>query len=329
MEFKKLKTDALTIFAELVKLEAAKRDPMLAMSLRNIDLVQDGRYGEDRPDVLLTIALAPGVEASFVNVWCGADASASLFLDDVVELVDAAERIFSDRSATIEMLKGVRSTLTKEVSKARRRGLPCRTTDVQLTTIDSHHDDLPSVKIGIEVIGPMLDLSRVEFDAESVDDVSQVFASMRERQEERLMARNSLASLGADVFIDPVTLAALEDAGVDPAEAIADLQESDIKIVDIDVKYGRMVFYVSNGVITGNVPLGEDMRWTDGRLEIPKTRGLSLKGIKGEPLNRILAHDYFRDDTTIAYATEVGGCIWLNLHVSPVALILRERQAAA
>lgn len=329
MEFKKLKIDDLALMADLVSREAGDRQPALAAALRRIERVEDGRYGKGRPDVRLTMALAPTLEAAVDNCWTDRDAPLSMLVDSVAELVETAERIFDDRQCTIDMLKAVRSALSREVAKARRRGLPYRMVDVSLTPSAAGSDDLPAVITGLEIIGPLLNAERIEFVAESEEDVTRAFADMREEQERRLALRDKLTHSGADVFMDSVTLAALEDAGITAAEALTALRASDIPIVDLDVRHGRMVLYVRDSVVTGNVPLGDGMRWQEGRLTVPKARGLSLAGVKGKPLSRILAHDYFNDELRIDYANEFSDSVWLHVRPRPVALHLSEPRKAA
>ena len=221
MEFKKLKTEGLTTLADLVRREATDRDPLLAAALQRIEVVQDGRHGQGRSDIRLTIAIGKGVEAVVQDRYDDQDASASTLMASVGRLVDAAVSVFDDRHHTIEMLREVRGALSREVSKARRRGLPYRTLDVALTPSDAGSGDLPAVAVGIEAIGPMLDMERTALIFESAADVVERFAEMREKQEQRHAIRDQVVSAGADVMIDSVTLAALEDGGVDPAAAVS------------------------------------------------------------------------------------------------------------
>lgn len=330
MEFKKPRIDALELMADLVNREASERGDALATALRRIEIIEKGRYGEGRPDIRLTIALAAGVEASIDTGWKGRDATLSELVDDVAELVDAADRIFDDRQCTIETLKEVRRTLSREIAKARRRGLPHRTLDVSLAPFEAGSDDLPAVTIFIEVIGPLLDAGRTGFDAECAEDVVRAFAAMREQQEQLLAMRERLARAGGDVMIDSVTLAALEDAGVSPTKAIADLRDSDVPIIDVDVRHGRMVLYVRDAVVTGNVALGDGMRWQEGRLTVPKSRDLSLADVNGKALNELVAHPYFDGHLEVAYATEFSNSVWVHVRAQrPVAVTLDASRKAA
>lgn len=329
MEFKKLKTDDLALMADLMSREAGNRSADLVAALRRIEKVEEGRYGRGRPDVRLTIALAPGLEAVVDNRWSDRDASASELADSIVELIDSANRIFEDRDCTIEMLKEVRSALSREIAKARRRGLPYRTLDVTLTPSAAGSDDLPAPLVGLELIDPLLDAGRIEFHAESAEDVVRAFADMREEQEQRLAMRQRLAQVGADVMFDAVTLAALEDAGIAPADAIGAMRNSDIPIIDLDVRHGRMVLYVRESVVTGNTPLGDGMRWQENRLTVPKSRGLSFADVKGKPLNQVVSHDYFDDQLVVFYASELSDSAWVHVLPRPVAVCLREVRNAA
>lgn len=329
MEFNKLKTDELALVAELVSREAGNRSSGLAAALRRIEKVEDGRYGDGRPDVRLTIALAPGLEAVVDTCWSDRDASASELTDSIVELVDSAERIFDDRECTIGLLRAVRSALSREIAKARRRGLPYRTLDVSLTHSAAGSDDLPAPLIGLELIDSLLDAGRIEFHAESAEQVVRVFADMREEQEQRLAILQRLAQLGADVMFDAVTLAALEDAGIAPADAIGALRNSDTPIIDLDVKHGRMVLYVRDSVVTGNTPLGDGMRWQENRLIVPKAQGVTIADVKGKPLNQVVSHDYFDDQLIVSYATEFSDNAWVNVGPLSVAVCLREAKKAA
>ena len=330
MEFKKLNIDGVALMADLVSREARARAGALAAALRRIEIVEEGSYGVGRQDIRLTIALAPGVETAVDTRWHDRDATLSEMVEDVGQLVDAAERIFDDRQSAIEMLKEVRTTLSREVAKARRRGLPYRTLDLSLTPCEAASYDLPAVTIGIEVIGSLLAAGRHAFDVECAEDVVRTFAEMREDQEQLLAMRERLARVGGDVMIDSVTLAALEDAGISPAKAIADLQNSDVPIIDIDVRHGRMVLYIKNAVVTGNVALGDGMRWQEGRLIVPKARGVSLAGVKGKPLNQLVAHPYFSDHLTIASVSEFSDSLWVHVLLpQPVALSLDETRMAA
>lgn len=329
MDFKNRKIDGLALMADLVSREAGDRSVSLAAALRRIEIVEDGRYGQARPDIRLTVALAPGLEAAVDHRWQGQDASLSELVDGVGELVDAVERIFDDRDCTVEMLREVRAKLSREVSKARRRGLPYRTLDVSLTPSEAGSDDLPAALVGIEIIGPLLAAERFAFDAETADDVVRVFADLREKQERLLQLREQLARLGADVAIDSVTLAALKDAGVAPAQAVADLRDSGINIIDIETRHGQLVLYVRDGVVTGNVPLGEEMRWQEGRLTTPKARGVSAEHAKGKALNRLVPHAYLGDGLSVYHASEIGDELWFRVLPRPVGVNLEEVKRAA
>jgi hypothetical protein len=329
MEFKKLKVDALRLMADLVLREASHRDELMAAALRRIDVVAEGRYGENRPDVRLTLALSASVEAAVDCRLPGPGASLSMLTDAVDELVTSAERIFDDRHNTIEMLREIRAALSREISKARRRGLPYRTVDVSLTASEAGSHDLPAVMITLEVIGPLLDLEQVKLNAESVEDVVLGFAEIREKQEQRRAMRDHLASVGADVAIDSVTLAALQDAGITPSKAVEDLRAVKIGIIALDARYGQLVLYVQDGVVTGNVPLGDGMRWQEGRLIVPTARGISFEGANGKPLKQLLRHDYFADAARISRASKIGDTDWVYVQTQPVALRLSEERKAA
>lgn len=329
MEFKKLKVDAVTVMAHLIASAAEGRDASVAAALRTIDVVPDGRYGKGRPDLRVTVAIAAGIEAAIEGPWHGAHATLPVLIDDADAFATVAERILQDRTNTMDMLKEVRATLSREIAKARRRGLPYRTLDVTLTPSATMSYDLPSVLIGIEVLGPLLDAERVVFEAEGAGDVRGMFGDMREKQEQRLAMREKLAGLGGDVMIDAVTLAALHDANVSPAAAIAELRSSRNCIIDVDVRNGRMPLYVRDSIVIGNLPLGEGMHWNGGRLTIPVDRGIKAKNAKGKPLKRLIPHPLLDDDVLVEYATECGNAVWLHVRPRSVALSLASERKAA
>lgn len=329
MEFKKLKTDELALLADLISREANDRNPALAAALRRIAIIEEGIYGKYHPDIRLTISLASGLEAAVEASWWTCKASFAELTASVEEIVGAAERTFNDRDEALKMLREVRSTLSREISKGRRRKLPYRLLDVTLMPSRAGLQEKPAATIGIEVIGSLLLPQRLSFDAECAEHVIEVFQSIKEKQVTRLAMRGSLLEMGADVMIDPVTLAALEDAGIAPATAVAVLQAEECAIVDVDVKHGSMVLYVRDGVVTGNVPLGEDMRWRDGRICMPQSLGISPASVRGEPLSSFLTHSYFDRDAQIAYGTNVADRVWLHVRTKPVAISLTSRRLAA
>lgn len=327
MEFKKLKTDELALLASLISREAKDRSPALEQALRRVQIVADGRYGAGRPDVHLTIAVAASLEAIIVQRWYDRDATPSVLAEEVGKLVNCAERIFGDSENTIAMVREVRAALSREVSKARRRGLSYRTVDIYLTPVEAEMDDLPAVAIGLEALGPLLTALRVRFDAESADDVVQNFAEMRGKQEARHQMKERLAQTGGDVLIDAVTLKALMDSSIDPAQAIASLQEG--RNFRVDVKHGRMVLYVRDGVVTGNVPLGDEMFWQEGKLTVPKERGLSIANAEGNPLSLLVQHEYLGSELIVAHVSEIGNRVSLSALSTPLALNLGQRKLAA
>lgn len=321
MDFKNLKTDPLATMADLVRREAAERDPAMGAALRGIEIVQDGHYGVGRPDVRLTVALAAGLEAIVESSCSVGDASAAMLAEYAGELVEGAERVFEDRNNTIEMLREVRATLSREVAKGRRRGLPYRTLAVALTPSKAASDELPAVAIAIDVVGPMLETSRMDLIVESAEEVVEAFAELREQQHRRLALRDELARTGADFMIDAVTLAALEDARVEPATAVAGLRASDIGSVDIEVRHGRLVLRARDGVVSGNVPLAPGMHWLDGRLTVANANGFSVADFVGKSPKAVLQHDFFSEDDKVH--SGVGFDKWLLLRMRPRAVPLR------
>lgn len=322
MEFKNLANDPLALMAELVRREATERDPQLAAALRTIEIIEHGRYGEARPDVRVTVALAKGLEVAINECWSRQDTPLANLVADASGIVDTAERIFDDRDCTADMFREVRSALSREVAKAKRRGLPYRTLAVSLTSIDCGTDDLPAVRISLEVIGPMLDLEPVQFAAETAEDLVRGFAEVREKQEQRLVLRSRLAELGADIIIDAPTLAVLQDAGIDLPDTIAKLRREECGIIDVEVRHGRLVLYVSNGVVTGNAPLGGGMRWQEGKLIAPKSSGIIAARAEGKLLNRLTSTNYFAADVSVVSASAFGEVVWLHARPAPVALAL-------
>lgn len=130
-------------------------------------------------------------------------------------------------------------------------------------------------------------------------------------------------------MIDAITLAALADAGIDPKKAIGDLRESKIRVIDLDTRHGRLILYVRDGVVSGNVPLGDGLNWKDGRLTVPKARGLSLKDVEGKRLDLLVPHEFFDPDLKVSYASDIGDNVWLSISTQPVALKLSEEKKAA
>lgn len=329
MNFKKLKVDTVALMADLVRREAADRDNALAAALRRMVVLPDGHHGTDRQDLRLTLALGGGLETAIELRCLRSDASLSTIVEEVGDLVDLAEQIFDGRHDTIGMMKEVRTALSREISKARRRGMPYKTLDVSLTPAETNTDYRPAVMIGVEAIGPLLSLERFEFTVESVDDVVRSFSEIREKQEQRREMRDHLASIGADVAFDPVTLAALQDAGISPAKAIADLRADDLGFVEIEARHGPLVLSVEKGIVSGEVLLGGGMHWKGGKLIVPRAFGISFENATGKPLSQLVNHSYLADPALISRTRKVGDDEWVFVQVQPIAVCLNEQRQAA
>lgn len=150
-------------------------------------------------------------------------------------------------------------------------------------------------------------MKQIDFTAECAEDVVSAIAEIRDWQDRLAALRKDLARHDADVTIDAITLAALEGSGVAPKAASRDLRESNIRIIDTDTRHGKLVLYVRHGVVTGNVPLGNGMRWQEGRLAIPKAQAISLKNVKGKRLDRLVPHEFVGPRLKVNSGSEIGG----------------------
>ena len=95
------------------------------------------------------------------------------------------------------------------------------------------------------------------------------------------------------------------------------------------MRHGRLVLYVRDGVVTGNVPLGDGVRWKEGRLTVPNACGISRDGVVGKSLWSVLPNDYFDPGATIDGASEFGDNLWLRIKPRSVALRLARMSEAA
>ncbi|MET3761881.1 hypothetical protein [Sphingomonas sp. UYEF23] len=148
-------------------------------------------------DVRVEIPLARGIAIDVKQHWWVNDGK------DLTELVEAATEIAAKvasvndvREEIVDMTRSVRAAASREIARARRRGLRYRLVSCKPETVYSTVDEGVSVRVVCEHLSEYLRPEQVEFMAGCVDDVIREFEANREEQAKRTIRRYHLDEVG-------------------------------------------------------------------------------------------------------------------------------------
>ena len=247
-------------------------------------------------DIRVAIKLDRGLAIDLKQHWWGDHDR------DIATLVDAATAIAEEiaalrdmRQDIIAMTTEVRSAATREIAKARRRGLPYRLVSTTPCAIYVKPSEGVTVTVVVELLSESLKPERAMFDADGAADVVQVFADDREVQEKRLARRTALDAVGANGRIDSVVVNAMREAGHDVAEVLKLLATTDDRVVDVGDRAGdKKVFLLhwNSGDVHARLTLDDGTSWKEDTLYF-KCTPIELDAAKGRRLRDVMDNPIF------------------------------------
>jgi hypothetical protein len=296
----------ILMIAKLLKSDHGIDGPL---TRNDFSLIDSRRYPHGGQELRVRVKIDRGVSVDVDHFWRGEGASDLRTLTaTATEVARAIGDIHSRRVSITEMLEEVRAAARKEVSKARRRGLPYRLISATLVQLDD--DGKIFVQLWIQNLGVNLRHHQSSVRATRQEDVRQALAEWEEVQISRARVRDAMGAAGASGQIDGVVVNALREAGHDMADVLEQLAIEDDWIVDIgkgEENKKTFCLYWKDGQVFSSLAVDDGSSWTEGRLHFQKTP-VALTGAKGKRVRDILSNPIFGDGIkVISTFGEKGG----------------------
>lgn len=278
-----------------------------APSAKNYVVTPEADHPMGRGWLRVAAEIRQGMKVQLEHVWWPVeDEDLDTLVEKADSIAEALERLSQEADMLEDMLEEVRSVAKREVSKARRRGLPYRLISVDLPVIDATSADGLFAVVEIEALQPSLRLGMMKFQVETGEELVACLADARTKQEARAERLTEFQKAGATGAIDIVVLNALKDAGLNERAIIEHIRESDDRIVDFPIAGERQPLYWEDGILFARLELGEGAHWNAGTLTLSKSPvGASAK--TGFPLADIFPHPYLTPEITVAWVTGKKG----------------------
>lgn len=228
-------------------------------------------------DIQVAIALERGLTFSVKQHWWGDDdRDIQAILDAATEMAENIASVHELRREIIDMTFDVRAAATREIVKAKRRGLPYRLISTMPYSIRDSVRDGIAVTVMFQSLSEAVRLEHARFDADCAADVVKAFEGCHEEQQQRNTRRAQLDAAGATGRIDSVVVNAMQEAGHDLAEVLQLLADSDDWIVDIGERGDekRMFrLHWDKGDVYAPITIGDGVSWHKGQLTFQKAPG--------------------------------------------------------
>ena len=273
-----------------------------APAVEDYGVVVDNVRINGSSDIRVGIKLDRGLAIDVQQHWWGDnDRDIAALVDAATEIAEEIAALRDMREDIIAMTTEVRSAATREIAKARRRGLPYRLVSTTPCAIYAKPSEGVTVNVVVELLSESLKPGRAMFDADCAADVDEVFGDDREVQEKRLARRTALDAVGATGRIDSVVVNAIREAGHDVAEVLKLLATTNDRVVDVGDRAGdKKVFLLhwNSGDVNARITLGDGVSWKEDTLYFQCTP-IPLGRAKGRRLRDVVDNPIFGDNIRI------------------------------
>jgi len=230
---------------------------------------QDVRFNGST-DILVGIKIDRTLSIDIRHHWWGEhDHRLDTLVAAAGEIAEDIALVHDRRQDIIDMATEVRAAVTREIAKAKRRGLPYRLVSVTPNPVYDRVEEGIIIDVVFQRLSESLRPESASFGAECAADVATAFEGCREVQEQRLSRRADLIAAGATGRIDSVVVNAMQEAGHNMAEVLKLLVTTDDCIVDVgerddDMRMFRL--HWNDGDVYAQITLGDGASWHEGRL---------------------------------------------------------------
>jgi hypothetical protein len=249
-------------------------------------------------DILVGIKLARGLAIDVGQLWwTESDRTVEALVEAATEIAEDIALVHNQHQEIIEMATEVRAAITREIAKAKRRGLPYSLVSATPNAVYDRVGEGIIIDFVFQQLSESLRPEQAKFRAACAADVVAAFDGCREVQEQRLSRRAQLIAAGATGRIDSVVVNAMQDAGHNMAEVLKLLVTADDGIVDIGEGDGDMRLFRlhwNNGDVYAHITLGDGASWHEGRLTFQKAP-VSPDNAKGRRVRDIVDNPIFGD----------------------------------
>ena len=261
-------------------------------------------------DIRVAIPLGRGISIDVKQHWWGdGDRHLTNLAEAAIALAENLSSVHQMKEHIVAVTKEVRTAVSREVAKAKRRGLKYRL--VSAIPSADNHDFRGDVLVDVifELLSDKLLPAPAFFSAKCAADVAENFNGCREEQELRITRRLHLNDAGATGRIDSVVVNAIREAGHNMAEVLKLLATCVDEFVDVgdhdeegrgshsgkrdeEMKWFRLFW--KDGVVYGRIELGDGVSWSKGRLTFRKGP-VSLAKSKGRHVRDFVNKSIFGD----------------------------------
>jgi hypothetical protein len=266
-------------------------------------------------DILVGIKLARNLAIDVRQVWwTESDRTVEALVAAAGEIAEDIALVHDRRQDIIHMAAEVRAVVTREIAKAKRRGLPYSLVSASPKAVYDRVGEGIIIDVVFQGLSESLRPESASFGAECEADVVAAFDGRREVQEQRLSRRADLTAAGATGRIDSVVVNAMQGAGHDMAEVLKLLVTTDDCIVDVgdredDMRMFRL--HWNNGDVYAQITLGDGASWHEGQLTFQKAP-VSPDNAKGGRVRDIVDNPIFGDVRVLSGSGKKGEYVSLN-----------------
>lgn len=260
-------------------------------------------------DLHVNVDLGRGMSIRVDHPW-GADSDR-----DIETLVDDAQ-VISDKIAELRdhapeirgVIARVKAATKREIARAKRRGLPNELVSVAVMPVGATDNEHWIIRVEHAALAQSLKLEPFSFEATHESDVAAAFAGFLEVQISRAERRAALDEMGATGTIDAVVVAAIADAGLDVAEVLIGLRDSDDWTVDVASGGDRrFALHWQEGAVFAQVDLGDGVTWHENRLDFRKATKTVGEIDNGSPLSSFFEHPFLDERLVVRSGRSTEG----------------------
>lgn len=259
-------------------------------------------------DIHVAVKVGRGVSFDVTQHWPqDDDRNMSTIMEAATEIADNVATVHEQAIEIMEMCKEVHAATSREIRKAERRGIDYRLLSAQPIALRDRVRDGFAVRVVYERLSEYLRMEPITFDASYGEEVSEEFAKHLDEQIDRSITRRDLDAIGATGRIDSVLVNALRKADYNIPHILQRLAAEDNWLLEIGER-GRdrttstrdssdqktFTLHWKNGAVYGQVLMGEDTSWHEGKLSFKNTP-ISLQGVEGRRLAEVVGQDEFGD----------------------------------